>query len=117
MQCDVWGGAWLKSCLTGDVWNDQAHTCVPDTLHEFDSTTVAPFEVSNPCTPQALSAGTYFFPHPCDHDKYIHCDIAGNYYIQMCPAGMFFDPAIFVCQPHDSQVSNPACSGAAAGRK
>ena len=94
------------------VWNDQAHTCVPDTLHEFDSTTVAPFHVTNPCTPQALAAGTLFFPHPCDHGKYIHCDIAGNYYIQSCPAGMFFDPASFVCTPADPQAHNPACGPA-----
>ncbi|XP_076438556.1 uncharacterized protein LOC143277563 [Babylonia areolata] len=114
IQCDVWGGAWLKDCAPAHVWNDQAHTCVPDTLHEFDKTTVAPFEVRNPCTPQALAAGTLFFPHPCDHTKYIHCDIAGNYYIQACPAGMFFDPATFVCSPIDPQVNDPACG---TGRK
>lgn len=109
IQCDVWGSAWLKTCYTGDIWNDNAHTCVPDDLHEFDSTTVAPFVVTNPCTPQALAAGTLFFPHPCDHTKYIHCDIAGNYYIQACNLGMFFDPATFVCTPHDPQTVNPDC--------
>ncbi|KAK7105719.1 hypothetical protein V1264_017063 [Littorina saxatilis] len=116
IQCDVWGSAWLKTCLTNHVWNDNAHTCVADTLHEFDSTTVAPFPVSNPCTPQALNAGTLFFPHPCEHSKYIHCDISGNYYIQNCPATLFFDPATFVCGANDPQVNDPAC-GTAAGRK
>nr|KAG5700433.1 hypothetical protein BaRGS_010346 [Batillaria attramentaria] len=109
IQCDVWGGAWLKTCYTHHIWNDAAKTCVPDDLHEFDSTTVAPFEVTNPCTPQAIAAGTLFFPHPCDHTKYIHCDISGNYYIQSCSAGMFFDPSVFVCTPHDPQTHNPDC--------
>jgi hypothetical protein len=58
---------------------------------------------------QALANNIFFFPHPCDHSKYIHCDISGNYYIQSCPHNQYFDPTTFVCTPWDSQPVDPQC--------
>ncbi|KAL8620168.1 hypothetical protein ACOMHN_062051 [Nucella lapillus] len=98
IQCDIWGGAWLKDCISGNVWNDHAHTCVPDTLHEFDKTTVAPFQVSNPCTPPGSGCGDPFLPsplrphslHPLRHCRQLLHPVVSCYFVfRSCHVRLF----------------------------
>ncbi|XP_046340047.2 uncharacterized protein LOC124121112 [Haliotis rufescens] len=93
IHCDVWGGAWVQHCDTNFLWNDIAKTCVADFFHEFDPSTPQPVTVHNPCL---SGSAIMFYPHP-DQSKFIHCDIAGNYWVQSCPLGMRYEPTAYVC--------------------
>ncbi|XP_025101567.1 uncharacterized protein LOC112568475 [Pomacea canaliculata] len=106
IHCDPWGGAWLQTCPTLEVWNQELLTCVVD--HPLAPTTNLPATMINPCTPEMLAAGKFFHPYLCDHTRYIHCDITGQYWVQYCPVGMFYHPEVFVCVVGDPQGSSGA---------
>ncbi|XP_076457342.1 uncharacterized protein LOC143291387 [Babylonia areolata] len=111
IHCDLFGGAWLEQCPVLEVWNQLLLTCVSDRPNQqpsVTSTTPAPTLV-NPCTPGALAQGQYFHPYPCDHTRYLHCDITGRYYVQYCPAGMYYNPLTFLCQVGDPQADHHGC--------
>ncbi|XP_067665688.1 uncharacterized protein [Haliotis asinina] len=93
IHCDVWGGAWVQHCDTSFLWNDIAKTCVADFFHEFDPSTPQPVTIHNPCV---AGSAILFYPHP-DQSKFIHCDVAGNYWVQSCPLGMRYEPTAYVC--------------------
>lgn len=107
IHCDLWGNAFLEQCPVQQVWSQANTVCVEDRPSQPTATTHRP--VVNPCTPAALAAGHYFFPYPCDHTRYIHCDISGIYWVQFCPASMFFNPSTSTCATEDPQLGQHGC--------
>ncbi|PVD27457.1 hypothetical protein C0Q70_12617 [Pomacea canaliculata] len=101
IHCDLWGGAWLQTCPAQEMWSQNLMTCVVD--QPYIATTNRPATITNPCTPSELALGRYFHPYPCDHTRYIHCDVSGQYWVQFCPNGMFYNPSLFVCVVGDPQ--------------
>lgn len=104
IHCDLWGNAWLLSCPALQVWDQAQLTCVLD-HPTVVVTTKRPITVVNPCTPENLAQGILFHPYPCDHTRYIHCDVSGNYYVQACPGGLYYDPTTYICVVSDPQHS------------
>ncbi|KAK7487970.1 hypothetical protein BaRGS_00020715 [Batillaria attramentaria] len=108
IHCDLWGNAWLQSCPSLQMWDQKAQTCVADRPSVHLTTTRSPHTFVSPCTPEAEAAGKSFFPFPCDHTRFVHCGVAGAYWIQFCPGGMFFNPETYICVVGDPQHT-PEC--------
>ncbi|KAK7487973.1 hypothetical protein BaRGS_00020718 [Batillaria attramentaria] len=108
IHCDLFGDAWLQSCPSLEVWDQIQQTCVADRPTAQPATTRSHSTLVNPCTSEAEAAGKQFFPYPCDHTRFIHCGVAGAYWVQFCPGGMYFDPATYICVLGDPQHT-PGC--------
>ncbi|XP_025091100.1 uncharacterized protein LOC112562218 [Pomacea canaliculata] len=94
IQCDEWGNAWQMPCPSTQEWNQNILTC------DYPKT-AAPV-ASNPCATAVLS-GKYFYPHPCNHRKFIQCDASGKATEMNCPSNLFYDPNIMACDFEDRQ--------------
>ncbi|XP_025091098.1 uncharacterized protein LOC112562217 isoform X1 [Pomacea canaliculata] len=94
IQCDEWGNAFQMPCPSTQEWNQNILTC------DYPKTTTP--VASNPCATAVLS-GKYFYPHPCNHRKYIQCDAFGKAFEMNCPSNLFYDPNILACDFEDRQ--------------
>ncbi|KAK7105718.1 uncharacterized protein [Littorina saxatilis] len=109
IHCDPWGNAWLEQCPVQEIWSESLLACIDDRPQNAYTTKSPGHTVANPCTKEALAGGRYFFPYPCDHTRFIHCDVAGNFWVQFCPGGTFFDPATYICLVSDTQGGGEGC--------
>lgn len=108
IHCDLWGNAWLEQCPVLEIWDQKLLTCVferPGGNHPTSTQAT----ITNPCTPQAIAAGQMFHPYPCDHTRFIHCGADGNFWVQFCPGGMFYDPQAYICVVGDPQQGHHGC--------
>ena len=84
IHCDVWGKPWLLRCPNGEVWDHPLLTCVRNTGYRSPCRNLGP-------------AGPFFYPHPCDHQKYIQCDDHDQEFVRMCNPHYVFNPNIHKC--------------------
>ncbi|KAK2157276.1 hypothetical protein LSH36_194g05095 [Paralvinella palmiformis] len=83
-----------------DYYNDEddqitiAHT--PSWSTTSTPTTGYDCDANNPCTPENVEQGNYYFPHR-DPDKFVQCDAHGGCLVKHCDPGTVWDPDITAC--------------------
>ncbi|XP_060067892.1 probable endochitinase [Ylistrum balloti] len=93
LQCGG-GRMFLVQCPTGEVYSQDARTCLPP----VKQTTALPAvtissgtQVSNPCSPQNLATGSVYFPVPGNKHKFIECSPDGSANLLDCPSLLEWD--------------------------
>jgi len=62
----------------------------------------------NPCTPEAIAAGKFFFEH-CKKRKYLQCDAFGQCFTKKCPKGTVWKQEFGTCVEKKCGMCRNAC--------
>mmetsp|Transcript_4525 Transcript_4525/g.6194 ORF Transcript_4525/g.6194 Transcript_4525/m.6194 type:complete len:144 (-) Transcript_4525:369-800(-) len=63
---------------------------------------------NNPCTPEAIAAGKFFFEH-CKKRKYLQCDAFGQCFTKKCPKGTVWKQEFGTCVEKKCGMCRNAC--------
>ncbi|KAK2157278.1 hypothetical protein LSH36_194g05092 [Paralvinella palmiformis] len=113
VQCDEHGGCFVMPCAPGTVWDPDAYTCnhAPSQAPSPSSTTTESSETgydcdaNNPCTPENIDEGNFYFPHH-DPEKFVQCDEHGGCFVMPCAPGTVWDPEAYTCNHAPAPPSN-----------
>jgi len=127
LQCDVYNRMYIIQCPAGEVFDIQSSSCrvyapivtaAPATAAPFVPVTAAPYVPPvtaapaanvNPCNPQAIARGQFYFEVVGDRSKFIECDLAGNPNVLSCPTGLLWQEGLLSCvYPLQSGGAGPA---------
>ena len=77
-----------KPCQTFPVIPPSTTTPPPTSGYDCDA--------NNPCTPENIHNGNFYFPH---HDvaKFVQCDAHGGCFVMHCAPGTIWDPNLNTC--------------------
>lgn len=106
-ECDLKGVPTIRVCPPLLQWDQNILSCMyqANTSQPTGGNTsgqpkptpqITAGNPTNPCTPQAISAGRFFFPHP-DPTKYIQCDMWGDAFVNSCPPKLNWNAYLETC--------------------
>ncbi|XP_048244945.1 uncharacterized protein LOC124143446 [Haliotis rufescens] len=88
----------IKQCDAGKVWDELDFICSFE--HVIINQTELIFDlIPNPCRPHRNNGDVFFYAHPTDRQRYIHCDQYGNGFEQICPGNEFWHEELLQCVP------------------
>ncbi|XP_069121965.1 uncharacterized protein [Argopecten irradians] len=112
LYCDGHGNVFEVLCPFMEVFDLQAQTCIPGMPMTFTlpRTTMTPLpsvtprptsavvQTGNPCTPENILNGLFFFPYPNDDQAYIECyNLPYVAVVKFCDPHHFWDQATLTC--------------------
>ncbi|XP_060084215.1 uncharacterized protein LOC132563474 [Ylistrum balloti] len=112
LYCDGNGNVFEVLCPFMEIFDLQAQTCIPGMPMTFTlpRTTMTPLpsvtprptnavvQTGNPCTPENILNGLFFFPYPNDDQAYIECyNLPYVAVVKFCEPHHFWDQATLTC--------------------
>ncbi|XP_067662561.1 uncharacterized protein [Haliotis asinina] len=100
IDCSVFPNVgFIKKCDAEKVWDELDLTCRFKYVIINQTELIFDRAIPSPCRPHLDTGSLFFFPHPTDRKKYIHCDQYGNAFEMICPDNEYWNEVVLLCVP------------------
>ncbi|KAK7095218.1 uncharacterized protein [Littorina saxatilis] len=99
LLCDFAGKVYVVSCPGEDIFNPETRECgftSVCTCGGGNDDDPAP-STGNPCTPEAIANGQFYFTYSPDDTKFIQCDEWGQSWVMPCAPGTVWSQDAYTC--------------------
>ncbi|XP_070177038.1 uncharacterized protein [Littorina saxatilis] len=111
LLCDLQGQVYVVPCPEGKTFNKETLVCgFTSPPHNTSDFSPLPGALGNPCTPQAIANGWFYFTYNPDQTKFIQCDEWGNAWVMPCAPTTIWSQGHYTCikQGDGTPSSGPA---------
>ncbi|KAK7094795.1 uncharacterized protein [Littorina saxatilis] len=101
LLCDLAGKMYVASCPGDDIFNKDTSKCgftsPGSPAREENGNYSLANDNGNPCSPEAIAKGQFYFTYSPDETKFIQCNEWGESWVKPCASGTVWSQDAYTC--------------------